>query len=555
MWKAARSPLLPKFLNSCAPTRRCLVIPTSNIVKGPTIPLETKPLATFVAQRGRWHDENDDLALLCAHSNEKLTFRQLHGRVNAAARALRDTANLQKGDVVHLHLHNCVEFVVAFFATIKLGGVVTTSNPAYTASELAHTLEDSGATLSLTSRAYQKVVDEAIPLAGGKVKRVWFVEDRDDCFACASESYDDDSDLTPSLDPLNDVAVIPYSSGTTGKAKGVCLTHRNLTANVQQCSDLEAHKIGIHEGDRLVGVLPLFHIYGMTVLMCVALATRASVVLLPKFEPEAFLRTLQDYRVNTAMVAPPLALFMAKHPMVEGYDLTSLRDIFSGAAPLDASLQAALAKRLNCSVRQGYGMTETSPIVSYCSKGPGSYGGAVGSAGIVAPSTEFMVIDGETTQALPLGEEGELCIRGPQVMQGYLNRPDATSESMLAEGFLRTGDLARLDEEGTVWIGDRVKELIKVKGFQVAPAELEGLLLEIPEVADACVIGVADERAGEVPKAFVVRAAGSSIDVEALQRYLHPKLADFKHPQLYEFVDTIPKSASGKILRRLLRKQ
>jgi 4-coumarate--CoA ligase len=166
-----------------------------------------------------------------------------------------------------------------------------------------------------------------------------------------------------------------------------------------------------------------------------------------------------------------------------------------------------------------------------------------------------MVIDGETTQALPLGEEGELCIRGPQVMQGYLNRPDATSVSVLAEGFLRTGDLARLDDEGTVWIGDRVKELIKVKGFQVAPAELEGLLLEIPEVADACVVGVADERAGEVPKAFVVRATGSSIDVEALQGYLHPKLADFKHPQFYEFVDTIPKSASGKILRRLLRKQ
>ena len=530
-----------------------------------SIPIQTSALLPFIADKGKW-SQCDNTAIKCATTGHSIKYSELASRICAAGLALRNLG-FKRGDTVNIHLHNSVEFVVGFFATLHEGGVVTTSNPAYTATELAHCLSDSGATFSLTSRVYDQVMTEAIRLSGGSMRRVSYIEE-DGCFARPQKERQKPSrsvDPQPlalgqtlelkylHFDPLTQVAAIPYSSGTTGIPKGVCLTHQNLVANVQQCMDEDAHNIGITSKDRLVGILPLYHIYGLTVLMCVALAARATVVLLPRFQPESFLKCLQDEKVTMAMIAPPLAIFLAKHPLVNQYDLSSLCDVFSGAAPLDASTQSLLSTRLNCTVRQGYGMTELSPIVSFCSKGVGSIGGAVGSAGVVAPSTSIKTIDIATGDELPVGSEGELCVKGPQVMLGYLNRQEATRETMTSDGFLRTGDLARIDEGGTIWIGERVKELIKVKGFQVAPAELEGLLLEMPQIADACVIGIPDERAGEVPKCFIVIAENHNLSVEQIQAHLHPKVARFKWPKEYEYIDRIPKSASGKILRRLLR--
>jgi len=271
---------------------------------------------------------------------------------------------------------------------------------------------------------------------------------------------------------------------------------------------------------------------------------------MPKFEPDRFLKAIQDYKITQAPVVPPIIVFLTKHPMVEQYDLSSLRSILSGAAPLDAHLQAAVAERLRCACRQGYGMTELSPIVSFSPRDPDAI--VLGSCGKLAANTTVKIVDSLTREALPVGSEGELCVKGPQVMQGYLNRPDATAESIDADGFLITGDLARIDETGTLFIGDRVKELIKVKGFQVAPAELEGLLLKHTDVADVCVIGVPDERHGQLPCAYVVPRNEAHLDAEILLDFLKPHVAEFKLPQTFRFVDSVPKSASGKLLRRAI---
>ncbi|HET7517665.1 MAG TPA: AMP-binding protein, partial [Actinomycetes bacterium] len=301
-------------------------------------------------------------------------------------------------------------------------------------------------------------------------------------------------------------------------------------------------------GERLIAVLPFFHIYGLVVLMCAAVSKGSTLVTMPRFDLEQFLGLLQDQRITRAYVAPPIVLALAKHPLVDNYDLSSLKSVLSGAAPLDASLEKACAERLGCEVIQGWGLTETSPVVTTNYNTP--RGPKPGSVGVPLPNTEMRVVDPATGADVSRGETGELLVRGPQVMKGYLNAPEATAAMLDPEGWLHTGDLGTIDEQGYVFIVDRVKELIKYKGLQVAPAELEAVLLSHPEVADAAVVRHPDEEAGEVPKAFVV--ARSPVDPEELKAFVAERVAPHKKVRLVEFVDEIPKAASGKILRRLL---
>jgi acyl-CoA synthetase (AMP-forming)/AMP-acid ligase II len=293
-------------------------------------------------------------------------------------------------------------------------------------------------------------------------------------------------------------------------------------------------------------VLPFFHIFGLEVVLQTGLAVGATIVAMPRFELEPFLQTLQTYGVTFAALAPPIVLALAKHPAVEGYDLSRLKRITCGGAPLSAEVAAACEARVGCVVEQGYGMTETGPVTHLTPPGRNK----PGTIGCCAPNTEARVVDPVSGVALGAGETGELCVRGPQVMKGYLNRPDATAQTIDDEGWLHTGDLGYADADGYFTVVDRLKELIKYKAYQVAPAELEAVLLAHPAVADAAVIPSPDEEAGEVPKAFVVLKGEATAD--ELMAFVAARVAPYKKVRRLEFTDQIPKSPSGKILRRVL---
>jgi len=348
----------------------------------------------------------------------------------------------------------------------------------------------------------------------------------------------------PAVDPERDLAVLPFSSGTTGVSKGVMLTHRNLVANMEQIRSV--HRIDEH--DVLIGLLPFFHIYGQTVVINLGLSQGATVVVMARFDMGAFLDLLERHQVTRAHVAPPVVLGLAQAPGVEGREL-ALRVVISGAAPLDGDTAERAGERLGAPVRQGYGMTEASPVTHFAAdeelaaQDPGAIGRLIA-------NTEGRLVDPET--GADTDAAGEIWIRGPQVMRGYLADDEATAHTLTEDGWLKTGDVARLEDGEVFRIVDRVKELIKYKGYQVPPAELEALLIGHPAVADAAVIPIPDEAGGEAPKACVV-AAGEELDADELMAWVAERVAPYKRIRAVEVVDEIPRSASGKILRRLLR--
>jgi acyl-CoA synthetase (AMP-forming)/AMP-acid ligase II len=350
--------------------------------------------------------------------------------------------------------------------------------------------------------------------------------------------------VMPSVDVgPDDVALLPYSSGTTGLPKGVVLTHRNVVASL--CQMRAVHRV--RGDDVVIAVLPLFHIYGMQVSLNLALSEGATVVVMPRFELEGFLRLVQEHRVTRAELVPPIVLALAKQPVVDSFDLSSLRVVTSGAAPLGADLAQACAERLGCRVKQAYGMTEFGGATHFA---PDTGREDPESIGPALPGIECRVVDVATGFDLGPGEPGELLVRSPGTMLGYLNNPRATAETIGPDGWTRTGDLVTVDEHGWFRVADRLKELIKYKGNQVAPAELESLLLTHPAVADVAVIASPDAEAGEVPMAFVVLRSPAPAD--ELMRYVAERVAPYKRIRRLQFVDEIPKSPSGKILRRTL---
>ena len=347
------------------------------------------------------------------------------------------------------------------------------------------------------------------------------------------------------VDPVNDTAALLYSSGTTGLPKGVMLTHRNLVANIAQWES-----IGIFgEEDVVLCLLPLFHCFGLQVLLNMGLAYGSTVVLLPRFEIESFLATLERYRVTYAALVPPVVLALATHEAVDRYDLTSFRRINCGAAPLSAGVSEACATRLGCAVEQGYGMTESSPVTHITIPGKNR----PGTVGPLVANTEAQIVDPITGQRLGPDQPGELWVRGPQVMKGYLNQPEATAATVDGDGWLHTGDIACFDQDGSFAIVDRLKELIKYKAYQVAPAELEAVLLAHPAVADAAVIPCPDEDSGEVPMAYVVLSGTAT--AEEIMAFVAERVAPYKRIRQIAFTERIPKSPTGKILRRVLVEQ
>src|SRR5215213_7201157 len=506
----------------------------------PDVEIPEVPLTEFVFERAAEHAER--AALIDGVSGRVLTYAQLASAVRAAAAGLA-RRGFRKGDVLALFSPNLPEYVVAFHAVATLGGIVTPVNPMYTAEELAKQLQDSGAKWLVT---IPQLVGRAREAAGGKGLSELFVFGEAEGATPFAALLEGGADELPEIEinPAEDLVVLPYSSGTTGVCKGVMLTHRNLVANLAQIRGT-GHD---WRDETLVCVLPLFHIYGMSVIMNHGLRCGSALVTLPRFDFEQLLRVMQDYRVSLAHVVPPIVLALSKSPLVDAYDLSALRTVFSGAAPLGAGQVRECTERLGCAVIQGYGMTEASPVTHITTPAHNR----PGSVGVCVPNMECRLVSVETGGEVGAGERGEIHVRGPQVMKGYLNRPEATAQTVDAESWLHTGDVARVDEDGYFFIVDRAKELIKYKAFQVAPAELEAVLLTHPSVADAAVVPSPDDEAGEVPKAFVVVREGHGMTEDEVVSFVASQVAPYKKVRRVEFVAQIPKSPSGKILRRLL---
>jgi long-chain acyl-CoA synthetase len=483
-------------------------------------------------------------------------FGRLHALVEKMAASLA-AAGVSKGDRVALMLPNCPQYVISFFATVRLGAIVTQINPMYVEREIEHILNDSGAeTIVVYAAVYERV--KAV-LPGSKLKTVIVVDfgDEPEGLDAGHHSFGNflsaDADPAPDveIDPAEDVAALQYTGGTTGVSKGAMLTHRNLVANVQQTIDVFVQNPDQFKGRRCVGALPFFHIYGLTCVMLFGIRLGVEQVLLPRFEVGEALAVFESARPTMFSGVP--TMYMAL--LASGEDLRKhhLHDVMifnSGGSALPVNLKRSFEERVSKPLFEGYGLSEASPVTH---NNPPFLGeGREGSIGIPIPSTDARIVDVETGQTeVPVGESGELIVKGPQVMKGYLNMPEETART-LKDGWLHTGDVAKMDEDGYFYIVDRKKDMIVASGYNVYPREVEEVLFEHPNVAEAVAIGVPDDYRGESVKAFIVKRSGATTTEDEILAFCKERLAPYKAPGAVEFRDDLPKSAVGKLLRRVL---
>jgi acyl-CoA synthetase (AMP-forming)/AMP-acid ligase II len=504
----------------------------------PDVTIPDLPLTPFVLQHAERRAAQT--AYIDGPTGRTLTFGQLADNVRRVAAGLA-ARGYRKGDVFAIVAPNSFEFAIAFHAIASIGGIAAPINPSLTGEEIAPQLRETGATCLL---AAPDLLDRARQAADRSPVREFVVfGEAPGATPLATLLRSDDPLPRVAIDPREDVVVILCSSGTTGLSKAVQLTHRNLIAAT--CQFAATSQIGEH--DTLPGHLPFFHIFGVAITLSLALARGARSVLVPRFELVPFLQLAQHHRITHAYLVPPIVLALAKQPVVDDYDLSSLTSIVCGAAPLGEEIARACATRLGCTVRQAYGMTETGPTHLAPDDADPS---KIGTVGPCTPNTECKVVDVATGAELGPGQEGEIWVRTPVMMKGYRNRPDETARTIDADGWLHTGDVGAVDADGYLTVVDRLKDLIKYKGHQIAPAELEAVLLTHPAVADAAIVRSPDDEAGEVPKAFVVLKGEAT--PEELTSFVAARVAPYKKIRRVEFTDQIPKSPSGKILRRVL---
>jgi acyl-CoA synthetase (AMP-forming)/AMP-acid ligase II len=490
-------------------------------------------------------DMPDRVAIRDTAGTSSYTFSELSAAIHSLAGGLAGRG-VAPGTVVGLMAPNVPEYAVVFHGVAVAGAAVTTINPTYGAEEVRHQLQDAGASMLFVVPMFLEVARAAVE--GTDVTEIVVMGASSDAAAEGTTSMSamfGDPIEQVAVDVASHTVVLPYSSGTTGLPKGVMLTHRNLVANIEQVK----HAIFYTDDEVALAALPFFHIYGMQVLMNGLIANGVTTVTMPRFDMVEALQATQDLKITRFFAVPPIILGLAKHPIVDQYDMSSVRQIFSGAAPLGAELAAEAGARLGCEVVQGFGMTELSPV-SHCTV-EGDF--RPGTSGVTVSNTESRVVDPATGEDQGVGDRGELWVRGPQVMKGYLNNAEATAATVDADGWLHTGDVAIIDEFGHMTIVDRLKELIKFKGFQVAPAELEALIITHPKVADVAVIGIPDDEAGEIPKAFIAPVEGETVTLEEIQELVSAHLVSYKQVRQIELIEAIPKSAAGKILRKELR--
>lgn len=552
----------------------------SNVVKSRiTLPALSSsdvntPLPHFIMKDFLREGRKDQVFLMDGVSTKTLTYGESYYTSFSFADKLKDLG-LKRDDVVSVVSPNHLHYFSVLMGTMLAGGISSTVNPLYSQDEMEHQFSLTESKFYIThalclERVLQVttndkiviLIDDGLPAGHAKKlleqhpsRKVHLLNDL--LSGNPVQMFKYDYDWTKSKFDPDSVAVIPFSSGTTGRSKGVMITHKNLVCNVLQTMTYEGHNL-VAENDgvqkSLLIPLPFFHIFGFTAGLLVAAHAGCRHIFMPQFDLKRFLELIQTYKVNRSFVVPPIVLALAKHPLIDQYNLKSLDALMSGAAPLGLDVQKAAASRLNCIVKQAWGMTETSPAAAVTPDSElKSLADLKGSAGLLLPGTEGKIIDPVTGADLPPSQEGELLVRGPQIMKGYYKNPEATAITINKDGWLHTGDIARFDGDW-LYITDRLKELIKYKGFQVPPAELEAIIASMTDVKDVIVIPVPDDEAGEVPRAYVVKKenAPASFTEETVVKFVHDNVAPHKRLRGgVFFTNEVPKSASGKLLRRV----
>ncbi|KAJ2552282.1 hypothetical protein EV175_003375 [Coemansia sp. RSA 1933] len=561
-----------------------MTVSTTNagIIKSilPNVDIPDTTIPSFFFQYLRQHaklmDMENPQALFVSgtSSDERLTLEQVEMQSKQFAAGLYHKIGMRRGDVVAIILPNSIYYAPIVLGVLMVGAACTLANPANTARELLYQLKDAGATCIVTTLSIKEAVSEAAADPSVAIRKTLYIE-KDGLLANEASVFDvlcvESSIIAQDAGPVesDSVAFIPYSSGTTGHPKGVLLTHRNIIANILQVVALQTHVDpgAVAEDDpapscmggTTVAVLPMYHIYGLLFLCFQAACRGMTMVVMSKFDMLKFLGLVEQHRVTEAILAPPIINGLVKmHKTAQKYDLSSLKSMLVGAAPLCRDTIAAVEEQYpGIRVLQGYGLTETSPAVSLNMFGDRE----LESSGRLLPNIEAKVVDDDGS-ILEVGARGELCFRGPNIMAGYLNRKEETERSIDADGFFHTGDIGYISEQQHVYLTDRKKELIKYNGFQVAPAEVEGIMLQHPKVHDCAVVGVFDDaRQTEVPRAFLVLSQmDGKMDTTAddvareVVEWTNGQMAYYKHLRGgYVVLDAIPKSASGKILRHILK--
>jgi acyl-CoA synthetase (AMP-forming)/AMP-acid ligase II len=512
------------------------------IFKSPHAPVTIPdiPLTDYVLRHA--NELDDKPALIDGPSGRTITYGQLPEYVRRLAAGFA-SHGLMKGDVFAIYSPNLPEYGLAFHAAATLGAVTTMVPPLFTDEEILKQLRDSGAKYLLTIPQLMGKAREVGRAAG--IRKIFVIGEAEDAVSFASLLKFGDSAPRTQINPAEDLAALPYSSGTTGFPKGVMLTHRNLVAMLRL---MEAHH-AFSKTDTMVCVVPMYHLYGLHIVVNLGLSQGATIVTVPRYDLDQFLQALEHYKVTVAPLVPPLVTALSRAPQVDDYDLSSLRLIHCGAAPLADVIARACCERLGCEIRYGYGMTEVSPLSHASLPDPTKH--KPGSVGYCLPNTECKIVDYNSGAELGADQEGEIWLHGPQVMKGYLGNSEATTDMIVKDGWLRTGDIGYCDAEGRLFVVDRLKELIKVDGRQVAPAELEAVLLLHASIADAAVVASPDEKRGEVPKAFVVLKGEAG--AEEIMNFVAARVAPYKRIRRVEFISEIPKSPAGKKLHRVLK--
>ncbi|HJQ29148.1 MAG TPA: long-chain fatty acid--CoA ligase [Rubrobacter sp.] len=483
-------------------------------------------------------------------------FERLQALVEKMAASLA-ASGVKKGDRVALMLPNCPQYVISFLATVRLGAIVTQINPMYVEREIEHILNDSGAETIVVFADVHGRVKAVMHDTDLKTVIVVDFKGEPEGLDPGHRSFGDflasDADPAPEveIDPPEDVAALQYTGGTTGVSKGAMLTHRNLVANVQQTIDVFVRNPAQFAGRTCVGALPFFHIYGLTCVMLFGIRLGVNQILLPRFDVQEVLAVFENARPTMFSGVPTMYMaLLASGADLRKHHLHDVQIFNSGGSALPVNLKRSFEEEVGKPLFEGYGLSEASPVTH---NNPPFLGqGREGSIGIPIPSTDARIVDVETgEQEMPIGESGELIIKGPQIMKGYLNMPDETAET-LKDGWLYTGDVAMMDEDGYFYIVDRKKDMILASGYNVYPREIEEVLFEHPDVAEAVAIGVPDEYRGETVKAFVVKRPGASATEEGVLAFCKERLAAYKAPKTVEFREELPKSTVGKLLRRVL---
>ncbi len=483
----------------------------------------------------------------------KMTYKELRGAAAAFAGALQKNG-IKKGDRVAIMLPNCPQYVISYYGILSAGGIVTQINPMLVERELEYILNDSGTeTIVVLDALYPKVKNIQ---ANTGVKTVIAVSLQPSGQEIAADFTFEGflkklaSPFQPvRMEPEHDVAVLQYTGGTTGRSKGAMLTHRNIYGNILQSYEFFKEDIAIGQ-EKYLTVIPLFHVFGMTSCMNLSIYTASESIMLPRFEIEEVLTTIKQEEPTIFPGVPTMYVGITNHPHAELYGINSIRVCNSGSAPMPVELLKEFERKTGSKILEGYGLSETSPI-THCN--PPFAERKAGSVGIGLPSTEYKIVDlGQGTREVPAGQLGEVIIKGPQVMKGYWNMPEETAHT-LRNGWLHTGDIGRMDEDGYLCIVDRKKDLIIASGYNIYPREVEEVIYEHPAVQEAVVIGVPDPYRGETVKAVIVLKEGKTASEEEIRQYCRDHMAAYKVPSVVEFRGELPKTAVGKILRRALR--